>query len=109
MVGYPYNYGDRSSKQNHENQFLIFNLNPISEDSIIASSLPLPIFLDFQGTENAFGNEFNYELCNKITHLCQTFTQIPDTQTFILNYEDFSSLKMVLLLLNLTRKILLSG
>ena len=87
MVGYPYFY--ETDNLNQDENFMMFYLDPISEDSELnlahASSLPI-IIEPYQFT---LGDEFSYRFCDQISQLCGSFQVIPETQTLVLDYNGF--------------------
>ena len=64
MIGYPYFY--ESDNLNQDGNFMIFSLDPISEDSELhlAQASSLPVFVG--SSEFKLGNEFNYRFCDEI-------------------------------------------
>ena len=89
MIGYPYFY--ESDNLNQDGNFMIFSLDPISEDSELnlahASSLPILV----NPSEFKLGDEFSYNFCDQISQLCGRFQVIPETQTLVLDYNGFCS------------------
>lgn len=89
MIGYPYFY--ESDQLNQDENFMIFSLDPISEDSELnlahASSLPIIV----NPSEFKLGDEFSYNFCDQISQLCGRFQVIPETQTLVLDYNGFCS------------------
>ena len=90
MVGYPYFY--ETNNLNQDENFMIFSLDPISEDSELnlahASSLPVLI----EPSQFKLGDEFSYQFCDQISQLCGSFQVIPETQTLVLDYHGFCNL-----------------
>lgn len=90
MLGYPYFY--ETDNLNQDENFMIFSLDPISEDSELnlahASSLPIYI----ESSQFKLGDEFSYQFCNQISQLCESFQVIPETQTLVLDYNGFCNL-----------------
>lgn len=90
MVGYPYFY--ETDNLNQDENFMIFSLDPISEDSELnlahASSLPILI----EPSQFKLGDEFSYHLCDQISQLCGSVQVIPKTQTLVLDYNGFCNL-----------------
>lgn len=90
MLGYP--YFCETENLNQDEKFMIFSLDPISEDSELnlahASSLPILI----EPFQFKLGDEFSYELCNKISQLCGRLEVIPETQSLVLDYNGFCNL-----------------
>ena len=86
MVGYPFSYG------NQDENFLIFSLDPISEDSELnlahASSFPIVL----EASQLKLGDEFSYVFCDQISKLCGNFQVIPGSQTIVLDYNGFCKL-----------------
>lgn len=89
MIGYPYFY--ESDQLNQDENFMIFSLDPISEDSELnlahASSLPIIV----NPSEFKLSDEFSYNFCDQISQLCGRFQVIPETQTLVLDYNGFCS------------------
>lgn len=89
MIGYPYSYG--TNNLNQDEKFMIFSLNPISEDSELnlayASSLPVQIIAE--SAEFNLGDSFSYQFCDHISQICGTFQHIPETKTLVLDYNGF--------------------
>ena len=73
MIGYPYFYENENFNQNEK--FIIFSLDPVSEDS-----------------ELKLGDEFSYQFCDQISQLCGSFEVILETQTLVLDYNGFCNL-----------------
>ena len=90
MVGYPYFY--ETNNLNQDENFMIFSLDPISEDSELnlAHASSLPIIVD--PSQFNLGDEFSYKFCDQISQLCGSFQAIPETQTLVLDYNGFCSL-----------------
>ena len=90
MIGYPYFY--ETDNLNQDENFMIFSLDPISEDSELnlahASSLPIVL----EPSQFKLGDEFSYRFCDQISQLCGSFQVIPETQTLVLDYNGFCSL-----------------
>ena len=90
MLGYPYFY--ESDNLNQDENFMIFSLDPVSEDSELnlahASSLPIIV----NPSPFKLGDEFSYKFCDQISQLCGSFQIIPETQTFVLDYNGFCRL-----------------
>ena len=90
MIGYPYFY--ETDNLNQDEIFMIFSLDPISEDSELnlahASSLPIII----EPSQFNLGDEFSYRFCDQISQLCGRFQAIPETQTLVLDYNGFCKL-----------------
>lgn len=90
MIGYPYFY--ETDNLNQDEIFMIFSLDPISEDSELnlahASSLPIII----EPSQFNLGDEFSYRFCDQISQLCRSFQVIPETQTLVLDYNGFCTL-----------------
>lgn len=90
MIGYPYFY--ETDNLNQDEIFMIFSLDPISEDSELnlahASSLPIII----EPSQFNLGDEFSYRFCEQISQLCGSFQVIPETQTVVLDYNGFCKL-----------------
>ena len=90
MIGYPYFY--EADNLNQDENFMLFSLNPILEDSelnlVHASSLPIFV----QPAQFKLGDEFNYQFCDQISQLCGNFQIIPETQTLVLDFNGFCRL-----------------
>lgn len=90
MIGYPYFY--ESNNLNQDENFIIFSLDPILEDSKLnlahASSLPIIV----NPYQFKLGDEFSYQFCDQISQLCGSFQFIPETQTLVLDYNGFCRL-----------------
>ena len=90
MIGYPYFY--ESDNLNQDGNFMIFSLDPISEDSELnlahASSLPIIV----NPSQFKLGDEFSYKFCDQISQICGSFQVIPETQTLVLDYNEFCRL-----------------
>ena len=90
MIGYPYFYESNSLSQ--DENFMIFSLDPVSEDSelnlVHTSSLPVVV----NPSQFKLGDEFSYKFCDQISQLCGSFQVIPETQTLVLDYNGFCSL-----------------
>ena len=90
MIGYPYFY--ETDNLNQDENFLIFSLDPISEDSELnlahASSFPIVL----EPSQLKLGDEFSYQFCDQISQLCVNFQVIPETQTIVLDYNGFCKL-----------------
>ena len=89
MIGYPYFYESNSLSQ--DENFMIFSLDPVSEDSelnlVHTSSLPVVV----NPSQFKLGDEFSYKFCDQISQLCGSFQVIPETQTLVLDYNGFCS------------------
>ena len=83
MIGYPYFYENDNLNENEN--FMIFSLDPVSEDSELnlahASSLPI--------SQLKLGDEFSYKFCDQISQFCGSFQVMPETQTLLLDYDGF--------------------
>lgn len=90
MIGYPYFY--ETDNLNQDENFMIFSLDPISEDSELnlAHASSLPIFIE--PSQFKLGDEFSYQFCDQISQLCGSFQVIPETQTLVLDYNGFCNL-----------------
>ena len=90
MVGYPYFY--ETDNLNQDENFMIFSLDPISENSELnlAHVSSVPIMID--PSQFKLGDEFSYKFCDQISQLCGSFQVIPETQTLVLDYNGFCSL-----------------
>lgn len=90
MIGYPYFY--ETDNLNQDENFMIFSLDPISEDSELnlAPASSLPIFIE--PSQFKLGDEFSYRFCDQISQLCGSFQVIPETQTLVLDYNSFCNL-----------------
>ena len=90
MIGYPYSY--ETDNLNQDENFMIFSLDPISEDSELnlAHASSLPIIVD--PSQFNLGDEFSYKFCDQISQLCGSFQVIPETQTLVLDYNGFCNL-----------------
>ncbi len=90
MIGYPYFY--ESDNLDQDENFMIFSLNRILEDSELnlAHASSLPIIVD--PSQFKLGDEFSLKFCDQISKLCGSFQAIPETQTLVLDYNDFCSL-----------------
>lgn len=90
MIGYPYFY--ETHNLNQDENFMIFSLDPISEDSELnlAYGSSLPIFIE--PSQFKLGDEFRYQFCDQISQLCGSFQVIPETQTLVLDYNGFCNL-----------------
>lgn len=91
MVGYPYFY--ENDNLNQDENFMVFSLDPVSEDLELnlahASSLSLPIVV--QPYQFGLGDEFSYQFCDQISQLCGSFQVIPEIQTLVLDFDGFCS------------------
>nr|UQS76330.1 hypothetical protein [Haslea ostrearia] len=90
MIGYPYFYENNSLNQ--DENFMIFSLDPVSEDSELnlAHASSLPIFIN--SSQFKLGDEFSYQFCDQISQLCGSLQVIPETQTLVLDYNSFCNL-----------------
>jgi len=90
MIGYPYFY--ENDNLNQDENFRIFSLDPVSEDSELnlAHVSSLPIFIE--PSQFKLGDEFSYKFCDQISQLCGSFQVIPETQTLVLDYNGFCNL-----------------
>lgn len=90
MVGYPFFY--ETDNLNQDENFMIFSLDPISEDSglNLAHASSLPIFIEPSSFN--LGDDFSYQFCDQISQLCGSFQVIPETQTLVLDYNGFCNL-----------------
>lgn len=90
MVGYPYFY--ENDNLNQDENFMIFSLDRVSEDSELnlANVSSLPILIEASKFE--LGDEFSYQFCDQISQLCGSFQVIPETQTLVLDYNGFCNL-----------------
>jgi hypothetical protein len=95
MNGYPFFYGNENLVQkdlDQDEKFMIFSLDPIPENSELnltqAASLPIIV----EPFKLPLGDEFTYQFCNQISHLCGTFRVMPDTKTLVLDYDGFCKL-----------------
>ena len=90
MVRFPYFYG--TDDLNQDENFMIFSLDPISEDSELnlAHASSLPVFVEL--SKFKLGDEFSYKFCDQISQLCGSFQVIPETQTLVLDYNGFCNL-----------------
>ena len=90
MIGYPYFY--ESDNLNQDGNFMIFSLDPISEDSELnlAHASSLPIIVN-NPSQFKLSDEFSYNFCDQISQLCGRFQVIPETQTLVLDYNGFCS------------------
>ena len=90
MIGYPYFY--ENDNLNQDEKFMIFSLDPVSEDSELnlTQASSLPIFVEPFKLE--LGDEFTYQFCDQISQLCGTFRVMPDTKTLVLDYDGFCNL-----------------
>ena len=90
MIGYPYFY--ESDNLNQDGNFMIFSLDPISEDSELnlAHASSLPIIVD--PSQFKLGDEFSYNFCDQISQLCGRFQVIPETQTIVLDCNGFCNI-----------------
>lgn len=90
IIGYPYYYGTENLSQ--DENFMIFSLDPIIEDSELnfkyLSSVPLII----EPSQFQFGDEFIYQFCNQISQICGHFDLVPQIQTLIIDYDGFCNL-----------------
>ena len=91
MIGYPYFY--ESDNLNQDGNFMIFSLDPISEDSELnlAHASSLPIMVNPSESKLGLGDEFSYNFCDQISQLCGRFEVMPETQTIVLDYNGFCS------------------
>lgn len=95
MIGYPFFYGNEDLIQKdvyQDEKLMIFYLDPISENSglnlIQADSLPILL----EPMNLPLGDEFSYKFCDQISQLCGSFRVMPDTKTFVLDYDGFCKL-----------------
>ena len=91
MIGYPYFY--ESDNLDQDENFMIFSLDPISEDSELnlAHASSLPTVVNPYESKLGLGDEFSYNFCDQISQLCRRFQVIPETQTIVLDYNGFCS------------------
>ena len=91
MIGYPYFY--ESDNLDQDENFMIFSLDPISEDSELnlAHASSLPIMVNPSESKLGLGDEFSYNFCDQISQLCGRFEVMPETQTIVLDYNGFCS------------------
>jgi len=95
MIGYPFFYENEYIEQKHsehDEKFMIFSLDPISEnsDSKLKKLSTLPLVLE--SSKLPFGDEFTYQFCDQIAKICGTLHSIPETQTLVLDYDGFCRL-----------------
>nr|QUS63954.1 hypothetical protein [Haslea silbo] len=90
MIGYPYFYGN--DNLNQDKNFMIFSLDPVSENSELnlAYASSLPIFIE--PSQFKLGDEFSYQFCDQISQLCGSFQVIIETHTLVLDYDGFCNL-----------------
>ena len=95
MIGYPFLYGNEDLIQkdfSQDEKFMIFYLDPITEDSelnlIQVASFPLIV----EPVKLGLGDEFTYSFCDQISQLCGNFQFMPDTKTVVLDYDGFCKL-----------------
>jgi len=93
MVGYPYFY--ETDNLNQGENFMMFSLDPISEDSELnlahASSLPiLPMIIE--KPQFKLGDEFSYRFCDQISslyHFVEAFKLYPKHKLWCLTMMAF--------------------
>ena len=85
MIGYPYFYGNENLDQ--DEFFMIFSLDPITENSELNLTQAVPILVDTG--KLGLGDEFTYQFCDHISQICGNFRVIPETQTLVLDYNGF--------------------
>lgn len=90
MIGYLYFY--ETDNLNQDENFMIFSLDPISEDWELklahASSLPILI----ESSQFKLGDKFSYQFFDQISRLCRSFQVISETQTLVLDSNGFCNL-----------------
>jgi hypothetical protein len=90
MLGYPYFYGNEYLDQ--DEIFMIFSLDPITENSELNLTQAASLSLLVDTVKLELGDEFAYQFCDQISQLCGTFRVIPETRTLILDYNGFCQL-----------------
>ena len=87
MLEYPYFY--ENNALNQDENFLIFSLDPVLENSELnlAYAYSLPICIELSLFD--LGYEFCSKFCKQIAQLYNNFEVIPTTQTFICYYDRF--------------------
>jgi uncharacterized membrane protein (UPF0136 family) len=90
MVGYPYFYENEDLDQ--DEIFMIFSLDPITKNSELNLTQAVSLSVVADTVKLGLGDEFAYQFCDQISQICGTFRVIPETQTFVLDYNGFCQL-----------------
>jgi uncharacterized membrane protein (UPF0136 family) len=108
MLGYTYGYENEDLDQ--DKIFIVFSLDPITENSELnlTQAASLPLIVDTVNLK--LGDEFTYQFCDQISQICGTFRMIPETQTIVLDYNGFYELasKSVMILDTLSSNLVIT-
>ena len=90
MIGYPFFYGNEDLIQkDFYKDDMIFYLDPITENLELnltqAASLPILV----ETINLPLGDEFTHQFCDQISQHCGTFRIMPDTKTFVIDFDGF--------------------
>jgi hypothetical protein len=90
MISYPYFYGNEDLDQ--DEIFMIFSLDPISENSELNLTQVASLSVLADNVKLELGDEFAYQFCDQISQICGNLRVIPETHTVVLDYNGFCQL-----------------